>query len=154
MRIKRDNVTLENLSEHLHYEFWMLGVALCFFLHPRSQQETNIAIESFGIHARVLVDFLFGKLGSQTDVLAIDFLDDEQSWLKLVDGKKTLYDYIRLRTGKEIAHLTTNRLNITPEKKEWDCEDVYKQINELFVEFLKYVPDERIGDKLIKLKNL
>jgi hypothetical protein len=153
MRIIRDNTTLKNLSEDLHYEFWMLGVALWFFLHPRSQQETNIAIESFGIHARVLVDFLFSELGSQTDVLAIDFLDDEQSWFKLVNSKKTLYDYIRLRTGKEIAHLTANRLNVTPEEKEWDCKDVYEQVKELFAEFLKYVPDERIGDKLIKLRS-
>jgi len=153
MRIIRDNITLKNLSEHLYYEFWMLGVALWFFLHPRSQQETNIAIESFGIHARVLVDFLFGQSGSQTDVLAIDFLDDEQSWSKLINSKKTLCDYIKLRTGKEITHLTTNRLNITVEQKEWDCEDVYQQIKELFVEFLKYVPDERIEDKLIKLRS-
>jgi len=153
MRIIRDNTTLKNLSKDLHYEFWMLGVALRFFLHPRSQQETNIAIESFGIHARVLIDFLFGQAGSQTDVLAIDFLDDEQSWSKLVDSKKTLCNYIRFRTGKEIAHLTTNRLNITAEQKEWDCENIYQQIRELFVEFLKYVPDERIEDKLIKLRS-
>jgi len=153
MRIERDNSILNRLSSHLYYEFWMFGEALRLLSYARGQQDTNVAIESFGIHARVLVDFLFKPSGSNTDVLALDFLDDENSWLEFIDDKKEIYEYVRLRTGKEIAHLTTNRLDITPDDKKWDCIDIHKKITELFIEFLKRVPDERIEPKLIEMRS-
>ncbi len=128
MRQEKEVDTLNKLSGHLHYEFWMLGEALNLQLNARDQRDINVAIESFSIHARVLVDFLFMSSGRETDVLAVDYLDDRESWLQFIDDKKCTCDYVRFRTGKEIAHLTIDRLNIAPEAKKWDCVDIHKKL--------------------------
>jgi len=148
MRAKKPDDVLQKLSKPLHYEFWMLGTAMNLLRHKRCKEDENVAIESFGIHARVLTDFLFKMVGSDTDVLAIDFLDDVESWKKYVSQHTEVYEYIQKRTGKEIAHLTTDRLNVTPDEKKWDCLKIYGQIKEVFVEFMSRVPNDKLEHKL------
>lgn len=152
MRIERRDLILKKLSGHLYYEFWMFGVATDALKYIRHQEDLNLAIESFGIHARALVDFLFKTNGTETDVLAVDYINDSDEWKEFIKDKKEVYDYVRKRVGKEIAHLTTNRLEVTPELKKWDCPKIHKQITDIFMEFLKRVPDSRLEEHLLAIK--
>ncbi|MFH1788341.1 MAG: hypothetical protein ABH834_03060, partial [Candidatus Altiarchaeota archaeon] len=135
-RKERQNAELLAASKHMYYEFWMLGEALKKVCNPGDQQGLNCALESFGIHARVLTDFLFKSSGWEDDVLAIDYVNDPESWVNYINTKKGIRVYLTKRVGKEIAHLTYTRLNIGSEEKNWDCAKIHKMITELFLEFL------------------
>jgi len=149
----RENTELLTASSHLYYEFWMLGESLRKLSAVRDQQDVNCALESFGIHARVLTDFLFKSSGSEDDILAIDYVDDPQSWGEYITTKKEIHDYLRKRVGKEIAHLTYTRLSIEPEGKKWDCAKIHKMITELFLGFLSKVSDDKLEHKLIIIRD-
>lgn len=153
VRTKRSDDELLSASDHLNYEFWMLGVSLQKLDVVRDQQDVNCALESFGIHARALADFLFNPSGRKDDMLAIDYLDDVDEWEDFLLQKKEIHNYLRNRVGKEIAHLSYVRLDVKPEEKRWDCAKIHKEIDEIFLEFLKRVPDERLEQKLIIIKH-
>ena len=72
------NVTLTDSEltaysgEHVPYElqyFWYAASELCKMTKPTPQ--TSVLIESFGIHLRNLIDFLFTKAGKTMSLLLI-----------------------------------------------------------------------------------
>ena len=113
--------------------------------------KNNAYIESFGLHARVLLDFLYNTNGRSDDVLAVDFFDDPTEWIDSIEEKSEILEKVNPRVGKELAHLTYKRLEVTPEEKEWDRSEICKDINETVKKFLDLVSEEKITDNLKKI---
>jgi hypothetical protein len=81
----------------------------------------NALIESFTIHARALIHFLYPKRKEDSDVLAADFFDDAGAWPKICQQEEPIeFGRARERVNKEIAHLTYDRQLVTPDNKRWN----------------------------------
>lgn len=142
----RTNEELKKVSEHLLYEIQMLSGTSQ--LSDSDKVKNNALLESFSIHARVLLDFLYKTKGQPDDALATDFFDDPLEWQKYIEEKSVILKKINTRVGKEIAHLTYKRLEVPPEEKAWDRQPICEEINEIFKKFLEIVSKEKICDKL------
>ena len=119
-------------------------------LRPFERQTIhNALLESFTVHARVLLHFLYGSKSQSDDVLAEDFFDTPSVWQQRRPGKSPLLDTVSKRVGKEVAHLTYKRLEVTPETKPWSYLGIVKEIGLVLMEFSKTVPVSRLKDAVV-----
>lgn len=121
--------------------------------------ERNAVLESFLLHSRVLLDFLTGtESGKKDDILASQFIDQSRSdlWdctrinllqeykdlncIELTDGKSM---GLKILLHKRLAHLTTTRLLIPGDLKEWDLEIIKNFVEECFDKFIDFLPEDR-----------
>ena len=74
-RKQRAQDELRSASDHLHYELWMFSSLAHGLASGISGQSVinNALIESFTIHARILLDFLYAERAKEDDVIAEDF---------------------------------------------------------------------------------
>lgn len=132
--VMRDGDLESFAREHLSYEIWMLRETAGWLVTATRAAELptwNAYIESFGIHARTLGDFLANRGRHGDDVLAKHYApkwtaeDPAPAIAKVVD--------------KQVAHLTTVRLEKAP-INPWE---VLTQLNESFGRFILAVPESR-----------
>jgi hypothetical protein len=157
-RKKRNKEQLQGASNHLYYEVWMLEVltqALASGLAGEGPMN-NALLESFTIHARALLDFLYTpeKL-REDDVIAEDFFDDPAQWVSIRPVKTTILQTVHHRVGKEIAHLTYARQEVAPEMKAWPFAQIGKEIISICSLFLKSISRNLLGERwnAVDLKN-
>ena len=108
---------------------------------------TNALIESCTIHARALLDFLYAEGPHKDDVIAEDFFEDPAPWYKARPPKSEKVQCVHGRVGKEIAHLTYTRQQVTPETKPWSLVDIAQEVMEVFAHFRRLVPVELLGSR-------
>ena len=109
-------------DEHVRYEVQMLLNATGAILKqtPISQELQYMPIESYAIHLRNIITFLYPFSRRDTDVCANDFFIDKSSWLEVRPKISEILKTAKDRADKEVGHLTTSRLSGTPEKKKWN----------------------------------
>jgi hypothetical protein len=105
----------------------------------------NAALESFILHARVLLDFLYAEKPQPDDVIAEDYFNELSQWQTVRPEKTKTLKVIHKRVGKEVAHLTYARLEVTAVAKEWQFIQIAKEINAVFDAFLNNVAKNRLG---------
>ena len=103
-REKRTDQDLQEVSDHLYYEIWML-TSLAHGIKSGIAGEGPIAnalLEAFVTHVRVLIDFLYNESPQPDDVIAEDFKTafprlriDETSYL-VIATRKHQYDELVL----------------------------------------------------------
>ncbi len=143
---------LIEMSEHLHYEIQMLvdtsrTLALLGVNElngPILQTIRNALVESFAIHTRVLLDFLNSKQTYDTDMIADHYFDDPMEWKKARPKNTPLLESVHSRVGKEIAHLSYNRLKDEYANKEWSTK-IAKDVVVTLDKFVCVVPSKRIS---------
>jgi len=99
-------------------------------------------IESFAIHARALMDFLFGERGEggkKTDGFAADYLQVGQ-WRSLCPPTETTLDPVREQVGQQIAHISYKRARLSEEAKQWPFAQIAASIGRPLRVFLEHVP--------------
>ncbi len=131
---------LKQISHHLWYEFSMF-LALPQELAKNQEVEvlSNALIESFAIHVRNLIDFLYKDNSSSDDVFAGDFFKDKKDWIKIRPPITSLLNKIKKRTNKEASHLTYKRIHVTPEEKKWNFSDITQDMFSAFEVFIENV---------------
>ena len=148
-RKQRTQKELRDASDHLHYEFWMFttlargmasGITGKGVIH-------NALLESFTIHARVLLKFLYDEDPKPDDVIADDFFPTSQKWKEVRPKMTEILEKVFWRVGKEVAHLTYARQDVTPETKGWHYLQILNDIEVSFKEFLRIVPMEFLGQR-------
>jgi hypothetical protein len=143
-KVTRSDVELQKASKHLWYE-WTMLVELAKLLRSDKLPDVtgNAYLESFAIHARALHDFLYPDAASvSTDVLARDYLMSDD-W----GGKRPTYG-LKYRVNKEVAHLTYNRLEVTPEAKLWPVQELAKTLDSAMLDFGRLVPERLLCEEL------
>jgi len=154
MRKKRTDTELKKASGHLYYEIEMfIGCAqeLAKGAH-NNRTVANALLESFTIHARAILDFLYASESArEDDVIAEDFFDEPCVWHSVRPEKTTLLDSIHKRVGKEIAHLTYTRQEVTPEAKKWHYLRIYHDVAKVLQPFLEKVPQSKLDPSLLEL---
>ncbi len=115
-------------------------------LHRLRGVEKYAFLESFTVHARALVGFFFSTAGRDTDVLAIDFFADPATWQASCrpDTIPPALSTVGFRVGKEIAHLTYDRLEIEPEAWKWNVTAMREAMTPIVRDFATRVPPEHL----------
>ncbi len=129
----RSKEQLQAAAEHLDYEYQML-VAVARALASGTQPGwlTNALLESFVIHLRALIDFLYPpERTTPDDMLSTDYFYDAAVWERARPPMSPELRRARTRAHKEIAHLTYTRLEVTPETKPWQFLDILSEIESL-----------------------
>ena len=91
----------------------------------------NAYIESFMVHLRNLIDFLFDLNPKPTDVAAVDFCGGS-GWQPTLS--QSLRD-ARRRVHKELAHLTTDRIPGSSPEKHWDFGGLAQELRSVLHDF-------------------
>jgi hypothetical protein len=110
---------LRKFSRHLGYEIDML-VAMATVLAKLPQGAVrNACVESFGMHSRNLIDFLYPSPNRRPDdVTAEDYVDRAQAWEKARGRMPRKLQRAKVRANEQIAHLTRLRyLGRAPQKQ-------------------------------------
>ncbi len=125
-RPARSAEELKSASVHVHYELEML-VRTATTLEPdppgdKLDTTTRRAyVESFTVHTRSLVHFLWAEAPEEDDIVATDFVP---GWH--VDMPASVLG-IRTPVAKLIAHLTYARPDPGGEK-DWPCRDIAREL--------------------------
>jgi hypothetical protein len=124
--MKTKDLTIEQLAayfaEHIRYEMQQLinatdAITRQFPIHNGLQY---MILESFAIHLRNLISFLYPFSKQENDVCAEDFYKNFNTWHKLRPTISSTLEHTKIRADKEVGHLTTLRQFGTPESKKWD----------------------------------
>jgi len=145
----RTKEELVEASDHLHYEIWMflslangLASGLC-----GQGVLNNALLESFTVHARILLDFLYTERAQKDDVIAEDFFEAPLVWHQVRPPKSEILQKVHRRVAKEVAHLTYARQDVTPETKPWPFVEMADKVNTVFSKFLSLVSLELLGSR-------
>jgi hypothetical protein len=147
----RSDGKLVSICEHLHYEIIScLGFAGKQFSKSILERvKANALIDSCSMHSRNLKAFLYCKNPSEDDVIAEDFVVD---WAKRRPTEPSSIQLINQRVGKEVAHLTYARLDVTQAAKPWPFIQTAKDIEEVLKVFLSFVPVNKLDPRMKDLK--
>jgi hypothetical protein len=148
-RKKRSTNELRQASNHLYYEVRMLE-HMSTGIHSGiagNSAINNAFIESFVIHARILLDFFYPSKPRPDDVIVTDFFQHPKTWEKARPEKTGILDTIHKRVGKEAAHLTYARQKVSEEQKRWDHKNIERDIRVLVECFLNLVPNSLLGNR-------
>jgi hypothetical protein len=134
-------------SKHLGYEYKMFIETAKILSEGKFENNTvkYALIESFAIHTRNLIDFLY-KDPIKDDITAGYFLDDQEIWRSKRPEKSSFLGDIRFRANKEVVHLTGTRYDVNEvESKPWPYSKIANEINQIFREFIQLVPSQRLS---------
>jgi hypothetical protein len=106
----------------------------------------NALVESFVLHVRVLIEFLYSGTPRSDDGIAADLVRDQAEWLKARGNLTPLLKEVKRRADKEIAHMTLARLGLHEAARDWGIRKVHAEISTPLALFIEQVPVERVGD--------
>lgn len=124
-RLLRSEYELQKISEHLFYEMAMLANTAQLLASGHLGESTlqNAVLESYSIHLRTLMDFLYADTPRRDDAVAEDFMPHGIEWSTRRPKLTEALVLARRRVGKEIAHLSYERINARsdsgPVMKSW-----------------------------------
>jgi hypothetical protein len=152
-RKQRSEEDLLKASKHLRYEYRMF-IEIANTLSARRFKDDTIIkpalLESFTIHTRNLLYFLYSKNPREDDVIAEDFLDDQEIWRSKRPKKSDVLENIHCRVGKEVAHLTYARYDVIfeAEAKPWSISEIASEVDQIFRKFIQLVPPRRLSPEM------
>ena len=132
-------------AKKVRYEWWMLNETCRRITNGvgKSQVETNVYLESFLMHSRILCEFLSRARNDtsaphKTDIVAGDFLDSDESW-KVEKGEYIKQNWIKLQ--RSIAHLSYDRLDYEETgNKKWRIDKIYNEVELMWNTFIRKLP--------------
>jgi hypothetical protein len=152
-KVRSDEV-LRKTSVHLRYEFGTF-TQLAQMLNTGAFGTgtlNNALLESFTVHSRLLLDFFFDdKPRHDDEVVADDFFGCEGKWPGMRGTMPPILQTVDRRVGKEVAHLTYSRLDVTPDEKLWTFPAIVQAIEKVWNTFITQVPPSRLDQDLSKI---
>ncbi|MBW8001017.1 MAG: hypothetical protein FVQ80_03235 [Planctomycetes bacterium] len=144
-RAKTENRTVEELKgalEHLEYEVWMLW-SLANILAADDQGKSvihNALLESFLIHTRILIEFLYKDEPYKDNVRASQYFTPDSSWESIRPPKTKLLNKTEGDTHKYLAHFTHTRSQ--KEKPRWSYIKIANDIKAVLQVFRENLPGD------------
>ena len=120
----------------LNYERKMLRATIVALANGTSENRLiqNALLESFLIHARLLIAFLYGPYVKH-DFRPADWLAPDK-WNRVRGKKSKLLKETYNDAHKYLAHLTATRLY---QKKTWHCSAIQREIETLLDKFFQQI---------------
>jgi hypothetical protein len=132
-------------EEHLLYEAGMLHEVTGKLMNRHHEDDPvvqNALLESFGIHNRNLIDFLWrDRPMKDTDAIARDWIEGWQA----PEMSERLAN-VKDRVGREMVHLSYNRLDVPDGEKGWSVLGIGPEVIVAFAKFSTEVPDELVPE--------
>lgn len=157
-RKTRKEADLRNASNDLFYEFWMFvklanGLAAGVF---GESIVNNALTESFALHVRSVLNFLFNDEPAEEDVVATDYLPNPDDWPyerpKQSKPLQQLQADVRRRVANELADLTYQRHEGETPRKPWPHMQVAKEVTAAVDVFLELAPEHLLGPRWLEVK--
>jgi hypothetical protein len=148
-RKRRTEEELKKASDHLYYDIWMLN-SMAGVLASRIAGKgplENALLESFIVHMRALIDFLYPNGPKKDAVIAADFFNTQEEWEKLRPDQSEMLKKAKKRAHKEVAHLTYDRQKVTPEEKGWNFLEISQEIQEVIKIFMGNINKNILGSR-------
>jgi hypothetical protein len=100
--------------------------------HPHliiSKYIHDAILESFLIHVRIFIEFLYGKRKPKypNDILAEDYFDPPAKWHKIIRDEPCEFKNTKENLDKYLAHISMMRKRSELDK-QWDCSKLYEWI--------------------------
>jgi hypothetical protein len=138
-----DNRLRRFAEEHLLYEAGMLYEVTGKLMNRHHEDDPvvqNALLESFGVHNRNLIDFLWlARPMKDTDAIARDWIEGWQA----PEMSERLAN-VKDRVGKEMVHLSYNRLDVPEDEKGWTVLGIGPEVIGGFAKFATEVPDNLV----------
>jgi hypothetical protein len=110
--------------------------------------EANVMLESFAVHARCLFDFLWSKGNENYDNDAFAFqFSNEWNGRRGAIPPNLAKIKDNARFGREVMHLTYDRIDGVDEAKVWPCGEVLLEIATALKLFAELARDEALDDE-------
>ena len=104
-----------------------------------SEQTTQLLMEDFLLHAKVLHDFCIAQPKGDS-VSANHFFDDSGVWQETAANLCPYLKANRKRLDKKLPHLTYSRLT---EDERWDFVAIWEELSQTWQIFLSELPEPR-----------
>lgn len=148
-----DKKLIEYSKEHLWYEVWML-LEVTRIRNVSEQVFINMIIESFAVHLRNLITFLYPANSYPTDICAKDFFSDPDIWTETRPPLSKTLENARKRAHKEMGHLTTERIAGTDDpNKPWNMRELISEIVPILRLFCDSADKNKLDESVSKLLN-
>lgn len=145
-------------EEHLQYEVdmltWSAGVLTSLAIYkdkgPLPLVITNGLLNTFAVHARNLIDFLYSGSGNKdfpTDIIIEDYVDTA-TLAQALPEISPLLEEAKKKAHKQVAHLTRERMEYEKAGKEWTFIEIAQHIRQALASIAPYIPNARISDNL------
>ena len=139
--------------EHLYYEIRMLyGTARELKEGTSNIYIYNALLESFVIHASIILDFFYLPQESGDDARAVHYVKDVKKWKSALPLKEKQFSIFHQKRNKEVVHLSYKRLEIRPEQKRWHAQQIVVKIRRVVNVFLDHADPERMDPRLYELR--
>lgn len=150
-RDQRTGEELQNKSDHLFYEWKMLTEIEQAYQARRAANQfvQNLLIESFAIHGRNLVHFLYAYEGKnpprKNDAIAEDYFPSPGVWQKARPPMPDALQYNKFGfyADKQIAHMVYSE----EPKKDWDFTPIANAIQPALEKFISMIGNDQLGDR-------
>ena len=145
-------------KDHLFYEFEMLyGVSKQ--LQRISQKSIkniyiyNALLESFVIHASVILDFFYKMPINPDEAKATHYINDVDSWKKQLPPYSKHFIKFNKKRNRDVMHLNYSRLDVPVYDKNWNSLQLVRDIKRIINLFLDYADPQRVHPDIYKLRN-
>ena len=136
-------------EEHLLYEIGMLWETAGHLQRPPPDPVVrNALIESFGIHLRLVANFLYEPARKPDDVCAEDYVGDVAKWRRARRALPKALKTATRHTDKQIAHLTFKRYRGSATQKRWNPQRLLTLIRRPLKAFRQHALDRRLHQRV------
>ncbi len=121
---------------------------------PTNEHEkvlANAMVESYVIHLRNLISFLYSEKVESKDIIAADFFEDIKVWYQKRPAISQGLKKARERSHKEVVHLTTDRIAEQVPEKEWPVSKLIGEVKRLMRLFANLASPERLDPSVKEL---
>lgn len=147
-----DAALKEYSGEHLFYEVDMLFKVRSYLFNLKEAEwlQRMTAIESFVIHLRNLITFLYPTTNTKdTDIYARAFFTNPSGWSPKIP---VILEKARERAHKEVGHLTTERIvGAGDPRKEWPIKELTDEITPILKSFCTSADKAKLDERILKL---
>ena len=139
---------LVEAGRHALYEFQMLQVTAIAISSEfaKGSMLNNALLESFLVHTRNLLHFLFPENAHVTDVLAVHFFDEPDRWKRVRGPLPPKLKIVKDRANKRMAHITYGPNEVGGEEKQWGYYGIFDEIQVLVDVFVRNAKQELLHD--------
>jgi len=160
--MRSDSDKIKFIDDHYCYEVKMMYQS--YFLkiredNPNKDYFTNVKLELFIFHARNLMEFYYverlnkkGERRYKDDAWASDFFS-KNNWSEIRPCIDLWKDKFFKRAGKEMAHLSYSRLDLSLKEKEWNIYEIAKPLRDITIQFIDNIDKEYKTERILELHN-
>lgn len=144
----------KHLQDEVEMLTWSVGI-LAFLakkknVSPLPWALSNGVLNTFAIHARNLIEFLYSRLKGKdftTDIIIQDYVDERDISLHLITISPLLEEAL-IKANKQVAHLSMERIDYERLGKRWKFIEVIGHIRHAFASIAPYIPSQKMSKKL------